>query len=75
MLKRVHPATLPGSKREAKIFNESLRILTGRVWSLQHVLGALLSRSDNTEKGQKNLEEKYERLAHTLQVQRFIGSN
>jgi hypothetical protein len=38
------------------------------MWGLKHVFEALLSRHDNTDKGQKNLEEKYQHVVQGLQV-------
>lgn len=64
----IYKATLSSSKPEAAAFAKSLRVIAGRLWNLQRVFEALLSRQDNTEKGQNNLEEKYQQLSRTLQV-------
>jgi len=58
-----------GNQQEESAFSAQLRTMAGRLSGLQHVFQALLSRHDNTTKGQRNLEDKYQCVVHTLQVQ------
>lgn len=56
-----------GNRRAESAFADQLRRIAGRMWGVKHVFEALLSRHDNTDKGQKNLEEKYQQVVHALQ--------
>jgi len=56
-----------GNQQEESAFSAQLRTMAGRLSGLQHVFQALLSRHDNTTKGQRNLEDKYQCVVHTLQ--------